>query len=144
MQDGHATSGRALRLAHPVSGQGLHFRLADEIHALRAELGRTSGGRAGKTLVKAGGLRATLVMLRDGITLEPQATAGGATVHVLEGQVRLHADGAEQEVSAGELVVLGKNLHDPLRAMEDAVLLVTIAWPEGAGAWDQEARAGHL
>jgi len=82
MRQGHATSGTALRPARPLSGQGLVFRLADELRSLRGELASTSGGRAGKTLAKFGGLRVTLVLLQSGVTLDPQATAGGASLQI--------------------------------------------------------------
>src|SRR5437899_2959553 len=67
----HATTGTMRRPAHSLSGQGLQFSIANEARELRADLARSSGGRAAKTLAKAGGLRATLVLLESGRTLEP-------------------------------------------------------------------------
>ena len=46
--------------------------------------------------------------------------------------------------TADDIIVLDQNLRQPMRAIERAALLVTIVWPEGAGAWSQEAAAGHL
>jgi quercetin dioxygenase-like cupin family protein len=144
VRQGHATSGTAERAAHPLSGQGLLFRLADEVRSLRSDLGRTSGGRAGKTLAKSDGLRVTLVLLQSGVTLDPQASAGGSTLHVLEGRLRVQADSRVLEAQPGDLIVLSDNMREPVKAEEDAAFLVTVAWPEGAGAWEQEATAGHL
>jgi quercetin dioxygenase-like cupin family protein len=144
MRESHATGGTAQRAAHPLSGQGLLFHLEDEVRDLRSELGRTSGGRAAKTLAKAGGLRVTLILLRGGVTVDPQAAAGGASLQVLEGRLRMQADTRVLEATPGDLVVLGENLREPIRAEEDSLFLVTVAWPEGAGAWEQEATAGHL
>jgi quercetin dioxygenase-like cupin family protein len=144
MRESHATGGTAQRAAHPLSGQGLLFHLEDEVRDLRSELGRTSGGRAAKTLAKAGGLRVTLILLRGGVTVDPQAAAGGASLQVLEGRLRVQADTRVLEATPGDLVVLGENLREPIRAEEDSLFLVTVAWPEGAGAWDQEATTGHL
>jgi quercetin dioxygenase-like cupin family protein len=144
MRESHATGGTAQRAAHPLSGQGLLFHLEDEVRDLRSELGRTSGGRAAKTLAKAGGLRVTLILLRGGVTVDPQAAAGGASLHVLEGRLRVQADTRMLEATPGDLVVLGENLREPIRAEEDSLFLVTVAWPEGAGAWEQEEAAGHL
>jgi quercetin dioxygenase-like cupin family protein len=144
MRQGHATSGTEQREAHPLSGQGLVFRLADEIRGLRDDLGRASGGRAAKTLAKSDGLRVTLVLLRAGVTLDPQAAAGGASLHVLEGRLHVQADSRVLEAGTGDLVVLSANLREPIRAEEDSAFLVTVAWPEGAGAWEQEAATGHL
>jgi quercetin dioxygenase-like cupin family protein len=144
MRESHATGGTAQRAAHPLSGQGLLFHLEDEIRDLRSELGRTSGGRAAKTLAKAGGLRVTLILLRGGVTVDPQAAAGGASLQVLEGRLRMQADTRVLEATPGDLVVLGENLREPIRAEEDSLFLVTVAWPEGAGAWEQEATTGRL
>ena len=144
MRESHATGGTAQRAAHPLSGQGLLFHLEDEVRDLRSELGRTSGGRAAKTLAKADGLRVTLILLRGGVTVDPQAAAGGASLQVLEGRLRMQADTRVLEATSGDLVVLGENLREPIRAEEDSLFLVTVAWPEGAGAWEQEATAGHL
>ena len=144
MRQGHATSGTAERAARPLSGQGLTFRLADEIRGLRRDLGRTSGGRAAKTLAKSGGLRVALVLLQSGAALDPQATVGGSSLQVLEGRLRMEAEGQALEAISGDLVVLSENLHDSIKAEEDSAFLVTVAWPEGAGAWEQEAATGHL
>jgi quercetin dioxygenase-like cupin family protein len=144
MSEDHATSGSSLRPARSVSGQGLTFQLGEQIAALRDELGRTSGGRAAKTLGKAGSLRVTLVVLAPQTTIEPQAAAGGASLQVLEGSVRLRVEGQERVVRRGDLVVLEENLNEPLRAEESSAVLLTVAWPEGAGAWEQEAASGRL
>ena len=144
MRQGHATSGTAQRAAHPLSGQGLLFKLGDEVQSLRADLGRATGGRAAKTLAKSDRLRVTLVLLQGGVTLDPQASAGGSSLHVLEGRLRVQADSRVLEARPGDLVVLGENLRQPIQAEEDAAFLVTVAWPEGAGAWEQEAATGRL
>jgi quercetin dioxygenase-like cupin family protein len=144
MSHDHATSGTAQRPAHSLSGHGLTYTLSDEIQMLRKDLDRTSGGRAAKTLAKAGGLRVTLVLLQGGTTLDAQATAGGASLHVLEGQLRLQGDGNERTARQGDLIVLADNLRGSINADQQTAVLVTVAWPEGAGAWEQEARAGRL
>jgi len=139
----HTTTGSARRPAHVLSGQGLSFSLADEARQLASDLKTTSGGRAAKTLAKAAGLRATLVMLQAGRTMTPESIAGGASVQVLSGRLRITTDGQTHAASPGALVLLSDNLHEPIAAEEDAVFLVTVAWPEGAGAWNQEAAAGR-
>jgi quercetin dioxygenase-like cupin family protein len=140
----HSTSGTARRPAHNLADDALAFRLSDEIRELTPDLGRATGGRTAKTLAKAAGLRVTLVVLDSGVTVDPEAAAGGASLEVLEGRISVQTDGAQQELGPGELVVLSHNLRDPVQALERAAFLVTVAWPEGAGAWSQEAQAGHL
>ena len=97
------------------------------------------GDRAAKTLAKTDGLRVTLVLLKRGATLHPEAAAGGATVHVVEGQIRVQTEGEHWNVGPGGVMVLGENLREPVSAVEEAAFLVTVAWPAGAGASAQEA-----
>src|SRR5919199_1337577 len=113
MTPAHRTSGTERRVARTLAGESPVFRLADEVRELRQDLGRATGGRSGKTLAKAGGLR-------------------------------VRTDGDEWELAPGDLVALGHNLRQPVRAIERSAFLVTVAWPEGAGAWGQEASSGHL
>jgi hypothetical protein len=140
----HTTTGTARRPAHLLSGPGLTFALEDEARQLAADLAKSSGGRAAKTLAKAAGLRVTLVQLEAGRTLMPEAAAGGASIQVLSGRLRISMDGEAAHAVPGTLVVLSDNLREPIAAEEDALFLITVAWPEGAGAWAQEAAAGRL
>ena len=144
MTDAHTTTGTDRREPHELSGQLLYFRLQQEITQLRADLARASGSRTAKTLAKAGGLRVMLVAMESGVTLDPEAAAGGSTLQVIEGRLRVRAEDQVQEVGAGELVVLSRNLREPVQAIEASAFLVTVAWPEGAGAWEQEASRGQL
>jgi quercetin dioxygenase-like cupin family protein len=144
MTEPHATSGTARRPAHLVSGQGLTFRLTDEIDSLWQDLPRTSGQRSAKTLAKSDNLRIALVALDAGIVMDPQAAAGGASLQVLQGRLNVHADGHRREVGPDELVVLSRNLREPVEAVERSVFLAMVAWPNGAGAWDMEEASGHL
>jgi quercetin dioxygenase-like cupin family protein len=134
----HTTSGSDQRPARPLSGDGLVYRFTDELQQLRQELGRASGHRTAKTLAKAGGLRATLVYLDANQTIDPEASAGGATLQVIEGRLRIQLGGEVKELGPGELMVLEQNLREPIQAAERSAFLVTVAWPEGAGAWSQE------
>ena len=140
----HTTSGSARRGARSVSGQGMIYRLSAEMQSLQQDLAQTTGGRAAKTLAKAQNLRVALVTLRAGSTIDPHAIAGAATLHVLEGRLRIHPEDADRDVEAGDLVVLNQNLRRPAEALEDATILAMVAWPDGAGAWDAELAGGRL
>lgn len=140
----HSTSGSDDRSARQLSGQGLRFNLQEELRQLQQEQGDLTGGRATKTLAKAGTLRVTLVRAKAGTTIEPSANAGEASLHVLEGRLRVPGDGQSQEVGPGELVVYDQNLRDRIEALQDSAFLVTVAWEEGAGAWDMEEQQGKL
>jgi quercetin dioxygenase-like cupin family protein len=132
------TSGTRHRPARQMSGRGQVFGLVDELRSLRGELQHTSGGRAAKTLAKTDGLRVTLVLLKGGATLNPESTAGGASLHVLEGQMRVQVEGEQRHLEAGDVIVLGENLREPVSAAGEAAFLVTVAWPSGAGALEHD------
>lgn len=138
-----ATSGSPRRRRRLVTGQGLTYDLGSEVHALRQDLSRTSGGRAAKTLVKADNLRVVLIVLRTGTTLDPHAITGAASLHVLDGRLAMQVEGQPRAVDRGTFVVLSDNLREPIAALEDAVLLATVAWPDRAGAWDLDLAAGR-
>jgi quercetin dioxygenase-like cupin family protein len=89
-------------------------------------------------------LRVTLVVMDANISMNPEASDGGATLQVLEGRLQVHTQGQGQDVGSGELMVLDDNLREPIRAVEQSAFLITVAWPEGAGAWSQEAAQGRL
>ncbi|MCA1645539.1 MAG: cupin domain-containing protein [Chloroflexi bacterium] len=144
MSDSHATSGTGARESRPLSGQGLRFSLDRERREAATELAQASGGRTAKTLAKSGSLRVTLVVAAAGTSIEPEAAAGEATIQVLDGRIEFEVDDQSQQFTAGELAVLSQNLRQPIRVLEESAFLVTIAWPEGAGAWDQEQRQGRL
>jgi quercetin dioxygenase-like cupin family protein len=137
------TSGSSRRTGRFVTGQGLTYELGAEVQALRQDLSRTSGGRAAKTLVKADNLRVVLIVLRAGTTLDPHAITGAASLHVLDGRLAMRVEGQPRAVDAGRFVVLSDNLREPIAALEDAVLLATVAWPDRAGARDLELAVDH-
>ena len=125
----HQTSGTPRRDAHLLSGRGLVFRIAEEVNSLRNDLEHTSGGRAAKTLAKTEGLRVTLVLIKKGFELNPEATAGGASLEVLSGRLRVQVEGLPWEVGVGELIVLADNLRERVTAVDETAFLLTVAWP---------------
>src|SRR5438094_305246 len=75
--------------------------------------------------------------------MAPEASAGGASLQLLDGRLRVQAHGQVHELGLGQIAVLADNLHEPIQAAERSAFLVTVAWPEGAGAWAQEEAAGR-
>jgi quercetin dioxygenase-like cupin family protein len=140
----HETSGTARRGAHQLSGRRHVFHVAQEVDSLRHDLEHTSGGRAAKTLVKTEGLRVTLVLIKQDFELNPEPLAGGASLEVLAGRLRVHAGGEPWDVGAGDLIVFADNVRERVTALDETAFLLTIAWPAGAGAWEQEVLGGHV
>ena len=133
------TTGTARRAPRDMSGREVVFDLTDELAGLRDDLEFTSGDRAAKTLAKTDGLRVTLVLLKQGAALNPEAVAGGATLHVLDGQIQVEMHGGNLVVKRAGILVLDENMRDRVTAVDEAAFLVTVAWPAGAGASAEEA-----
>jgi quercetin dioxygenase-like cupin family protein len=141
----HGTSGTIRRGAREMTGRRFVFHLAEEVNSLREDLEHTSAGRAAKTLAKSEGLRVTLVLIKQGFELNPEASAGGASLQLLTGRLRIDAGSPEPwDLAAGELIVLADNLRERIVALEETAFLLTVAWPAGAGAWEQELTGNHL
>lgn len=89
---------------------------------------RTSNGRSAKTVY--GGhahlLRQTVIALLAGQQLDEHQSPGEATVHVLNGRVRLAAGDVSWDGTAGDLLVVPDTRHT-LQALADATVLLTVA-----------------
>lgn len=71
-------------------------------------------------------LRQTVIALVAGQKLDEHENPGEATVHVLQGRVRLIAGQNSWEGSSGDLIIVPDSRHS-LEALEDAAILLTVA-----------------
>jgi quercetin dioxygenase-like cupin family protein len=98
-------------------------------HANRAAADST--GRSSTTVF--GGhervLRQTLIALAAGRSLAEHENPGEATVHVLQGRVRLISKGDAWEGRSGDLLIVPDARHG-VEALEDSVILLTVAKTE--------------
>lgn len=87
-----------------------------------------SSGRSASTIF--GGhehtLRQTIVALVEGSSLDEHESPGEATVHVLNGRVRLTASDDTWTGRTGDLLVIPTERH-ALEALEDSTILLTVA-----------------
>jgi quercetin dioxygenase-like cupin family protein len=87
-----------------------------------------ASGRSAQTVHggHASTLRQTLIALAGGRSLDEHENPGEATVHVLQGRVRMTAGADIAEAHAGDLLVVPDARHR-LDALQDSVILLTVA-----------------
>ena len=113
-----------------LSGKVLTFMLSAEDDTLREFAEGSTTGRAGKTLVKQGPLRVTLVALKKGTSLPSHQVSGPISIQAIRGCLRLTTDRGDLDVSAGTLIALGPGLVHTAKAHEDCAILITFAMPD--------------
>ena len=91
-----------------------------------------SSGRSSHTIY--GGhehsLRQTLIALKAGSDLADHESPGEATLHVLQGRVRVTNEHAGWDGAPGDHIAIPSSRHG-LQALEDSVVLLTVAKPVG-------------
>ncbi|HXD48468.1 MAG TPA: cupin domain-containing protein [Gemmatimonadaceae bacterium] len=114
---------------HPITGRSLSFVLADEMKLLSDELQRMPA-RVGRTLVKDGRLRVTLVGVKAGQGLPEHVAEGPVTIHVLEGAMDVEAVGKQWPLAAGGLLALDGGVTHSVLSRDGAIFLLTVMQPE--------------
>lgn len=128
------TSGTDERDARSLMDGLLTFALHDEIEMLKDETAWLEGDRNARTLAKEVDFRVLLCVLHTGATLDEQDGDARASLHVLEGGVRLSIDGESAELGPGQIAIVDSGRAWTLEAAMDAAVLLTLAWPrEKAG-----------
>lgn len=117
--------------SHRLSGKKLQFLLKAEEETLRERAAAAGSGRAAKTLVKEGRLRATLMAVKRGTLIKQHQVEGPVSIQCLRGNVAIDAGGDETELTAGGLLVLDKKVPHDLKAMRDSTVLITLSHPGG-------------
>lgn len=108
-----------------LTGATLMFSLSEELVILRTEL-EAAGERIGRTLLKNGPLRATLVGLKPGGSLRTHRADGPITVHVLEGSVSFEVGGTEWPLSTGSLFSVEGGLPHSVTSVDGGIFLLTV------------------
>ncbi|HVG60208.1 MAG TPA: cupin domain-containing protein [Hyalangium sp.] len=128
-------------LEHHVEGESRHLGapllrldLAKEIEELRQTVSERAGGHHAKTLLKHPDLRVVLMALKKGATLGEHKTKGRISIHTLEGHVLLNLEGQVVDLPAGCLLGIGPSVPHDVEAVEQSVILLTIAWPTAAAS----------
>ncbi|MFI5227563.1 MAG: cupin domain-containing protein [Gemmatimonadales bacterium] len=112
-------------LNHAVTGNALQFDLENEIQVVRNELANGEA-RAGRTLVKDGPLRVTLVAVRAGGGLHEHTARGPITIQVLEGTIEVDALANRRTLHRGALLALDAGIAHAVTSTAGAVFLLTV------------------
>ncbi len=91
-------------------------------------------GRSGRTLVKEGSLRLTIMAIAAGGEMPTHSTDGPVTIHVLDGSIVIDALGHEYPLGRGELVALAPGVEHSARSAGGGVFLLTVVHAPSAGS----------
>ena len=91
-------------------------------------------GRSGRTLVKEGSLRLTIMAIATGGDMPTHSTDGPVTIHVLDGNIVVVALGREYPLGIGELVALAPGVEHSVRSIDGGVFLLTVVHKPSAGS----------
>lgn len=108
-----------------ISGTALSFSLADELRTLHEELD-AAGERIGRTILKNGPLRVTLVGLKPGGTLRSHRADGPITIHVVEGAIDFEVGGTVWPLPAGTLFSLEAGHPHSVTSPGGGIFLLTV------------------
>jgi quercetin dioxygenase-like cupin family protein len=122
-------------IQRPLAGKVLTFELGRERKlALDAD---GKGGRSGRTLLKEGSLRVTLVVLEPGGELHEHHAEGPITVQPLEGRIHFTAEGQLYDLGPGDLLAARAGVPHAVKSPGGGSFLLTISLPV-----DHATRAG--
>lgn len=99
--------------------------IAEEVKKIRARGLDVSA----TTLLKSDTLRLVLMVLKKGGKLAEHHADGRLLLQVLEGQIEFEAENNGQRLDAGMVVSVEAHVPHAVIALNDAVVLLTIAWP---------------
>ncbi len=115
-----------------LAAASLKFNLDEEIRQLETEPGWQAGHTA-KTIAKYPDFRVVLVVMKAGARLVRHRTAGRISIQACRGSIRVLFSGAFEnetvDMSAGDLVMLDREVAHDVEAVTNSAFLLTIAWP---------------
>jgi quercetin dioxygenase-like cupin family protein len=124
-----------------MSGSVLQFGLSSELDELhRDEAWLQPTGRSSKTLVKYPDLRIVLIAMKANTRMHEHTAAGGISVHLLNGHIRLHLPEKVVDLPVGHLLALDQCVPHDVEAAEDSAFLLTLSWPRETKIVDAKTR----
>jgi len=93
-----------------------------------------ASGRSGRTLVKEGPLRLTIMGLSPGGALPPHSTENPVSIQVLQGEVTFFALDTQYTLAAGDVLIFAAGVEHAARSRSGASLLLTVAYTPSVDA----------
>jgi quercetin dioxygenase-like cupin family protein len=110
-----------------ITGEVLVQHLGADTMTIDQELLATNG-RSGRTLVKEGPLRLTLIGLTAEGALPPHSTDNPVSIQVLQGDVTFFALDQQYALVAGDLLIVAAGVEHAAKSTLGASLLLTVAY----------------
>ena len=104
--------------------------LGAALAALRAEEHEGQAGHRQITLFHRPPVAHVLFAFDPGGALKEHAANGLVTIHVLEGRMKVGADGVEHDLPAGQVLILNPGVLHDVRAVEGGAMLLTVHMEE--------------
>jgi quercetin dioxygenase-like cupin family protein len=120
------TRGHIYTKQHQLSGEALFFDFNEQASQVLAEARESNVHRAGRTLVKEGALRLTLVAFAAGGSLSDHKAGGPVSIEVLTGAVEIKVGDRTERLTEKQALVLNTDVMHSVVAADEAVILLTI------------------
>ena len=111
-----------------LSSSVLRFDLTDEMRIVRSEL-HAGHSRIARTLVKEGPLRVILIGVRAGGGMHEHVAEGPITIHALEGNIIVRAEGDARTLAPGGLMAVDGGIRHDVSSDEGGLFLLTLVGP---------------
>lgn len=118
-------------IERPLSGDVLVLDLEAERERAADPAILERSGRNARTLIKAGPLRTTLIVLAPGGEIAEHHAEGPITVQPIRGSLRFTVDGRGHDVGVGQLLSAGPGIRHAVSSEEGCTFLLVMAHPSG-------------
>ena len=112
--------------ADRFSGESHEFDLGSLVTKLRSEDHPPRDGHRQITIFHRAPIAHVLFAFEPGGKLAEHTAPGEVTIHVLEGELHVQAEGREHRMRAGSILILGKDVPHDVRAAQTSAMLLTV------------------
>jgi quercetin dioxygenase-like cupin family protein len=109
-----------------ISAPAISLDLGEQLRLLRSSETYRQHDHASATLVNRPGFGLVLVALSEGGHLKPHGAHRSISLHVLDGHVRVEAEGQALDLTAGHVVSLAPDIQHRVGAVEESAFLLTM------------------